>query len=235
MKEVSSSELDKRPSQSSSELELTTKSKLLKASIEVFSRSGFAGASYRDIAEAAGLHHGLIRYHYKSKEALWKAAVSYLWTKYLREIDLSQEERNALPIIDQIKLSMRRVIRFFAKHPELYRIEIFEALSGSDRHAWLVETFHKPFVEESNRLTTIAKSAGVYPERAGNANIHYIGLSAARSIFLHASEIKRLFGIDVFDKEQVRHHEESVITYFLEHHAEMASELKMHDGPSLDD
>ncbi|MCK6526589.1 TetR/AcrR family transcriptional regulator [Myxococcota bacterium] len=44
---------------------------ILTAAEGCFSRSGYAGASMREIAEAAGVSKGLLHYHFKSKEQLF--------------------------------------------------------------------------------------------------------------------------------------------------------------------
>lgn len=49
---------------------------ILDASETVFARSGYDGATMREIAENAGVAQGLIHYHFKTKEVLFEAMVS---------------------------------------------------------------------------------------------------------------------------------------------------------------
>jgi AcrR family transcriptional regulator len=49
--------------------------RILSAALSAFAERGFEGATTREIAAAAGVPHGLITYHYESKQALWEAAV----------------------------------------------------------------------------------------------------------------------------------------------------------------
>ena len=53
-----------------------TRASILQAALEEFSEKGFDGTSTRLIAAKAGVHHALIKYHFQSKDALWKAAVT---------------------------------------------------------------------------------------------------------------------------------------------------------------
>ena len=50
---------------------LTSKEKVLKAAIKVFSRRGYDGASMREIAESARLTKPMIYYHFKNKKDLY--------------------------------------------------------------------------------------------------------------------------------------------------------------------
>jgi AcrR family transcriptional regulator len=50
---------------------LTSKEKVLKAAIKVFSKRGYDGASMREIAESARLTKPMIYYHFKNKKDLY--------------------------------------------------------------------------------------------------------------------------------------------------------------------
>ncbi|GGA20973.1 TetR/AcrR family transcriptional regulator [Neptunicoccus cionae] len=49
---------------------------ILDSAETVFARSGYEGATMREIAERAGVAQGLIHYHFKTKEVLFEAMVS---------------------------------------------------------------------------------------------------------------------------------------------------------------
>ena len=52
----------------------TRRERIVEAALEAFAEKGFRGASTREIAERAGTNQGLITYHFRSKEELWRAA-----------------------------------------------------------------------------------------------------------------------------------------------------------------
>lgn len=60
------------------ELELTTKSKLLNAGISVFGDHGYAGGSIRQIAELADVNLAAVTYLYGAKKELWKAVFTHM-------------------------------------------------------------------------------------------------------------------------------------------------------------
>ncbi|GAA1600050.1 TetR/AcrR family transcriptional regulator [Actinoplanes couchii] len=54
----------------SSESDLTARARIRDAAIALFTERGIAGATIRDIAQAAGVSSGLLRHHFGSKEGL---------------------------------------------------------------------------------------------------------------------------------------------------------------------
>jgi len=48
---------------------------LLEAAVRVMDRDGMRGLTYRSVAQEAGVSHGLVRYHFGSREALIREAV----------------------------------------------------------------------------------------------------------------------------------------------------------------
>lgn len=78
---------------------MSTKEKVLKSAIELFSIKGFEGVSIREIADHAGVHFSGIRYHFGDKENLYKACLSRhgearlkIALKYLSDEPKSKDE-----------------------------------------------------------------------------------------------------------------------------------------------
>ena len=88
-------EIDHVSSHDSSRHELNsarTQSAILQVALEAFSQYGLKGASLREIAAQAGVQHALIRYHFKTKEDLWKAALRYLFARMHDEASIKPAE-----------------------------------------------------------------------------------------------------------------------------------------------
>ncbi|MGN0837001.1 MAG: TetR/AcrR family transcriptional regulator, partial [Akkermansia sp.] len=60
----------------------TTKAQIMRAAVQQFTRLGFEGAALRDIARAAGVNIGLIRYHFGSKADVYRDTLAYLAEPY---------------------------------------------------------------------------------------------------------------------------------------------------------
>lgn len=61
-----------------------TKAVIMRAAITLFTRLGYEGASVRDIANAAGVTIGLIRYHFGHKADLYRDTLAYISEQYNR-------------------------------------------------------------------------------------------------------------------------------------------------------
>ena len=63
------------PSRTQAERADQTRARILDAAVRQFSENGLAGARTEQIAEAAGVNKALLYYYFKSKEALYDAAL----------------------------------------------------------------------------------------------------------------------------------------------------------------
>lgn len=54
----------------------------MRAAVQHFTRCGYEGAAVRDIANAAGVNIGLIRYHFGHKADLYRDTLAHLSTQY---------------------------------------------------------------------------------------------------------------------------------------------------------
>ncbi|MEP2734813.1 MAG: TetR family transcriptional regulator [Erythrobacter sp.] len=194
--------------------EKSTKSRLLDAAIAEFSDYGYKGASLRDIAKRADANVAAVKYHYTSKDELWRAVVSHLY-RALGEAVMQDERREAMDSVnDTIRHSTREYILFSAKKPELYRITLFEMIEGGERLEWLARNQLREFMERSMAWSSIAQQGGVFDKKVPPLNLVYIMMGAIQTLFMMAPQIERSFGIDVFVEEQVEAHVEAIMRLF---------------------
>lgn len=59
-----------------------TKAQIMRAAVQQFTLMGYEGAAVRDIANAAGVNIGLIRYHFGHKADLYRDTLAYLSSQY---------------------------------------------------------------------------------------------------------------------------------------------------------
>lgn len=124
----------RRLGKQSKEVSEKTKQKIIDAALEAFAREGFYNAKLRDIAEAAGTTHSLIRHHFGSKDDLWKAVVDYglkLNEQRLKDIIAFQEDRDPVALL---KTTIASHVLFFAKHPALSRILLNNNSRSNPQH-----------------------------------------------------------------------------------------------------
>ncbi len=197
------------------ELELTTKSKLLKAGITVFSDHGFAGGSIRQIAELADANIAAVTYHYGSKKELWKAVFTHLQNRLVEAIFADQPKWREMTAYERVRNTTRNYIRFCATHPELHRITLFETIHGGEMLDWLNEQKLALFSKKSMEWVSLAQQEGVYSQDVSAIHMHFITTHASNSVFLLAPHIKATFGIDVFEEEQIEKFTDAIMTLFL--------------------
>lgn len=192
-----------------------TKSKLLKAAITVFGNQGYSGGSVRQIAELANTNIGAIKYHYASKEQLWKSVVDYLFDQLSKSVMKDATLWPSMSPRDRVVNSTKNYIYFCAKYPELNRIILSETIQNGDRLNWLAENHFRMFIERSIAWMAIAQENGVYPREVSVLNLVFIATSAAQNLFLMAPFVEHAFGIDVFKNDQIEKHVDAVVKILL--------------------
>lgn len=180
-----------------------TRERIVTAAVEAFAEKGFRGASTRDIARRADTNQGLITYHFRSKDALWRAAVERLFGMLEKRL---VERADALEIDDpreRARAAIREYVRFTAAHPELFRIMVDAGNHADARMRWLVDGFVRPRFEAMRRFGT-AGALGMPESLLPHA---FYALAGASSLmFAVPAECRRLTGLDPETDEAVEAH-----------------------------
>lgn len=193
-----------------------TRAAILDAALVLFARIGFEGASTRDIAKAADVHHASLRYHFSDKEELWRAAIRQMFD---RQRDFFRLENAQHPLdmdtLDGLKEALRRYVRYSAAHPEHAQILVHEAIADTGRLDWAIDafiranarTFEAPFAREH--------AAGTL--RIADPRMAAIILSAAtQMVFVLSSHLRRLWDVDVRGPDFVDRFCDAMLTLFFE-------------------
>lgn len=123
-----------------------TRSRILDSARKAFAECGFAAANVREIAQNAGTTHAMIRYHFGTKDELWRESVRGMFEAF-RQFLAEAEQRaddEQLDLREQYLNMVRAYTRYCAEHPEHARITIMESISGGERFDWMVNEFVKP-------------------------------------------------------------------------------------------
>ena len=97
---------------------------LLGAAVRVFARKGFHSSRVGDIAEEAGVAHGLLYHYFKSKNQVLEAVFHENWSILVARIE-SVEETDE-PAADQIRHIAAIVLRTWLHLPDVVRVVIQE-------------------------------------------------------------------------------------------------------------
>jgi TetR/AcrR family transcriptional regulator len=181
-----------------------TRRRIIRAAVSMFAELGYHGASTRDIADRAGTNQGLLTYHFKSKEELWRAATEQLFSD-LRV--MMSEELSALAQSDlreRAREAIKVYVRFAATHPELFRIMLDAGKSSSERMKWLVTTHLKPLYKEFGRVGASAIAPDALP------HAYYVLAGAGSLIFAMGPECRALTGLNPKTKKAIESHADYV-------------------------
>lgn len=185
-----------------------TRERIINAAREAFAEYGFKAASTRDIAARASTTQGLITYHFKTKDELWRAAVGETFAM-LRDKLLALP--NAIETDDPKELAregIREYVRFAAERPELFRLMVEQGKHADERMRWLVDTHLKPMYEA--HFMPGRPWPGTAYDESLRPHLHYILAGAGSVIFAVAPECQRLTGLDPRKKQAVEAHADLV-------------------------
>jgi TetR/AcrR family transcriptional regulator len=184
-----------------------TRARIIEAAGRAFAERGFRAASTRDIAARARANQGLITYHFRSKDALWKAAADRIFRLLKGSFDHPLEGGTSEGARAMARETIRQYVRFTAAHPELFRLMVEEGKNKEARMRWLVDTHLKPLYLAFERLVQKYN-----PQIAHTLLPHaYYALAGAASlIFAVAPECRRLTGLDPKQARAIEAHAEFV-------------------------
>ena len=97
---------------------------LLGAAVRVFARKGFHASRVGDIAEEAGVAHGLLYHYFKSKDQVLEAVFHENWSILVARIENVEETDE--PAADQIRHIAAIVLRTWLHLPDVVRVVIQE-------------------------------------------------------------------------------------------------------------
>lgn len=189
----------------------TTKAQIMRAAIEQFTALGFEGAAMREIANAAGVNIGLIRYHFGNKADLYRDTLAFVSVQYnavcLEALETARRDGNAEEIIyswlaapithwqDSTVASGEEVLCFLNKmgyeSPELTR-DVYESHYSYALQEWqdAVQS-HFPGMQRADWLWCLTCLRGMYFNIVAHNDFTLWGLPAIQG---KEPAIRRLAG-----------------------------------------
>ncbi len=205
----------KKPVQERAEM---TKAKILEVARMHFAERGFDSANTRDIAKDAGASHAMIRYHFGTKENLWRESIVDMFHGLREYLGFAEDgEPPDLITEERFREFIRKYIHYCAQHPEHSRIMISESIRGGERLTWMVEKFIRPahqfyasvmghHMEQENLPTTWLVS------------LIFMITAICQMPFVLTSEIKLLYDVDMRSDAAIEAHVDSVFTLLFKEH-----------------
>lgn len=176
--------------------------RILEAALEEFATFGVDGTTLRRIAERAGTQHQLIVYHFKSKDALWKAVVATICGNVRAGLLELEHSAKTLGPAEALRQLVREFVQLTAARPQLHRMLTFEGRSDNERLCWWISEYVRDFYALSTRLIREAQKAGA--ARAGHpGRLHYAIIGLVTTSFVFEQEYRALTKIDPFSAREI--------------------------------
>jgi len=97
---------------------------LLEAAVRVFARKGFHGSRVGDIAEEAGVAHGLLYHYFESKDQVLEAVFRENWS--VLQARVAAVEATDEPAADQLRHIAAIILRTWLHLPDVVRVVVRE-------------------------------------------------------------------------------------------------------------
>lgn len=101
--------------------------RILEAALTVFSDVGFAGATMRAIADAAGVSPGLIHHHFKDKESLWNLVGERISAEFMEAVSTDIDVDDAA---EALRRALANYQRYWKEHPRALRFQLWRVLGA---------------------------------------------------------------------------------------------------------
>ena len=110
---------------------------LLEAAVRVFARRGYHSARVGDIAEEAGVAHGLLYHYFSSKEEVLETVFRETWTDLLDAV--AEVERSGEDAREQLRQVAAILLRSWRRDPDLVRVLVHEVTRSAELGRRIVE------------------------------------------------------------------------------------------------
>jgi AcrR family transcriptional regulator len=110
---------------------------LLDAAVRVFARRGYHGARVGDIAEEAGVAHGLLYHYFSSKEQVLELVFSENWRELLERFRAVEEADE--PASEKLEGIAKILLRTWRNAPDLVTVMVREVARSPQLQTQVVE------------------------------------------------------------------------------------------------
>jgi TetR/AcrR family transcriptional regulator len=191
----------------------TTRSAILQAAVQEFAQEGMAGARTDAIAAAAGVNKALLYYYFHDKEALYGAALDYVFGQ-LRERMMGVLDQD-LPPGDKIRAYVAAHFDFIAGHPKyrsLVQREMMRAGHGSPHLERIGKRYFQPLFL---RLSEVIRAGIASGDFRPVDPMHFIPSMIALVVFYFTSApvMKAVAGFDPLSPERVAERRAAVLDF----------------------
>lgn len=142
-----------------------SRKRILTSAIDIFSQAGYEASSLADIASQAGVKKALVQYHFSTKELLWQASASQIWTERNQEladfITDAESGKNSIDPQSRMRNAFVAVVEFTREKPQWLWFMFHEGAANGDRLQWLIDNFIGADYEQGQYFISDYQSRGL--------------------------------------------------------------------------
>lgn len=193
-----------------------TRARILKSARKVFAECGFNAANVRDIAREAGTTHAMIRYHFGTKDELWREAVRGMFEALSQVMAVAKQQAKDqnLDLREAYRCMTHAYTRYCAEYPEHARITIMESISGSERFNWMIREFVAPDHLVAKRDFDELAGHGILPD-IPFASYLYAHVGMVQLPFVLAQEAQVAMNYDFLSDAAIERHADAVFNIWV--------------------
>lgn len=206
----------RRAGRQSADVARRTRGAVLDAALALFAARGYDGVSLRDIAEAAGTTHGLVRHHFGAKEDVWRAVVDEADGRYVAALPRELLDPSDPPP-DDLPAAVARLVTGIVlatwRHPEVARLLVQEGSQGGERLGHVVRHLDPLRRVSAPLLDRLHAEGRVTRFDADGFVLLLVGVAALP--FVLAPLVAEVSGADLTTEAAARAHAERVTALLL--------------------
>jgi TetR/AcrR family fatty acid metabolism transcriptional regulator len=131
---------------------------ILEAAVRVFARKGFHTCRVGDIAEEAGVAHGLLYHYFRSKDEVLECIFTETWADILAAVQMVEETDE--PARDRLAGIAKILLRAWRRDPALVKVVVREIVRSPDLQN-RITVIHEAFAA-IERIITRGQEAGEF-------------------------------------------------------------------------
>ncbi len=167
--------------------------RIMAAARKSFASAGFEGAATRQIAAEAGVAQSLLLYHFKSKDALWRAVIDQMFGDLNGRMAVAARRARGVSVRERLMSVIRAFIDLCAEDADIHRIMTIEGRQPTDRLRWLVDQHLRDNYRAACAMIQEGQALGVV--RPGDPTLlYYSFIAIAGTAFSLAPEIELVSG-----------------------------------------
>ncbi|WP_176596784.1 MULTISPECIES: TetR/AcrR family transcriptional regulator [Sphingobium] len=182
-----------------------TRERILVAAIREFALGGFDGVSTRTVAEAAGVRHALVTYHFQGKEGLWRAALDRTVRTFVERQRARRGGLRGVDDVQKLRLLLEDFIRYSAENTDLHRLMTHAASGSSPQLEEMISEYLSGYFAMIADLIVKAQKAGAFVQGDPN-HLHYLFIGATTRVFMQSPEVEKIIGCSPLSDAFVRKH-----------------------------